>query len=86
MVYALRRTGGSNPSLSAKRRARETELTHKKNESLWALIFICTSIGHRSLLIVTYWRTNKVTDDSLFLMRPISFPGLQLVPDAAGRH
>ncbi len=26
-----------------KRKARETERTHKKNESLWALIFICTS-------------------------------------------
>ena len=30
-VYALRRTGGSNPSLSAKRRVRETEQNAKRN-------------------------------------------------------
>ena len=35
-----------------KRKARETERTHKKNESHMALIFVCTSAGPRSLLIV----------------------------------
>ena len=39
-VYALRRIGGSNPSLSAKRRVRETEQDAKENESFRSHFFV----------------------------------------------
>ena len=39
-VYALRRIGGSNPSLSAKRRVRDTEQNAKRNGGHW-LPFFC---------------------------------------------
>lgn len=65
-MYALRRTGGSNPSLSAKRRARETGqiCRNDKRKSNWASVCYCANIG---LVELVYSKQN----DSCAIMKEI---------------
>ena len=86
VVYALRRTGGSNPSLSASRKLGRVD-TANKGVEIYSLLFLYPIVCVVSLLTKEDYRIQKGVNDvnGLFVVATIRVFYLPRMPLAAER-